>query len=59
MRLDERSGSSVALIDDMDTCIAAADRLITEQQMAKNSIRALLAIAQKKSHRVMGTEEIK
>ena len=31
LRLDERSSSSVALIDDMGTCIAAADRLIIEQ----------------------------
>jgi hypothetical protein len=30
-RLDERSGSSVALTDNMGACIAAADRLITEQ----------------------------
>lgn len=45
MRPDERAGSSVASVDGIGTSIAAADRLVTEQQTMKNSIKALVAIA--------------
>lgn len=59
MRLDERSSSSVALVDDAGTRIAAADRLITEQQTMRNSIKALVAIAREGKSQRNGTGEDK